>query len=93
MEDCLRSGGETSRAVGYEVAGEIICAASREKKSFPYIFVKIFLMNETRASLINWIMFLLSAVGIILMLVYVREYFWMALPFVVTTFARALKIM
>ncbi|MDE3212851.1 MAG: hypothetical protein KGM98_06425 [Bacteroidota bacterium] len=50
-------------------------------------------MNETRASLINWIMFLLSAVGIILMLVYVREYFWMALPFVVTTFARALKIM
>jgi len=27
------------------------------------------------------------------MLVFVREYFWMALPFVVTTFAKALRIM
>jgi hypothetical protein len=63
------------------------------KKSFPYIFVKIFLMNESKAALVNWILFLLSALGIILMLVYVREFFWMALPFVVTTFARALKIM
>lgn len=50
-------------------------------------------MNDTKASLTNWIMFFLSALGIILMLVYVREYFWMALPFVVTTFARALRIM
>lgn len=64
-----------------------------QKKHFPYIFVKIFLMNKNRALVIDWILFLLSALGIILMLVYVREYFWMALPFVVTTFARALRIM
>jgi hypothetical protein len=50
-------------------------------------------MNETKSSSANWIYFILSAIGIILMLVYAREFFWMSLPFVVTFFAKALKIM
>ncbi|HEY5408324.1 MAG TPA: hypothetical protein VIJ92_14615 [Ginsengibacter sp.] len=50
-------------------------------------------MNESQSTGIYWLYFFLSAIGIILMLVFVREYFWMALPFVVTTFAKALRIM
>jgi len=61
-------------------------------KSFAYICKNYFIMSETQSTLKYWIYFLISAVGIILMLVYVREYFWMVLPFVVTTFGKALKI-
>jgi hypothetical protein len=51
-------------------------------------------MNDTnKSNAVYWLYFILSAIGITLMLIYVREYFWMALPFVVTTFAKALRIM
>ncbi|MEO8412061.1 MAG: hypothetical protein ABI472_00310 [Ginsengibacter sp.] len=50
-------------------------------------------MNETQSVAKYWVSFFISAIGIILMLVFIREYFWMALPFVVTTFSKALRIM
>ncbi|MBA2249481.1 MAG: hypothetical protein H0W12_04750 [Chitinophagaceae bacterium] len=40
-----------------------------------------------------WIYFFISLLGLILLLVFKREIFWMALPFVITTFSKALKIM
>jgi len=50
-------------------------------------------MNDTKSTAAYWIMFFISAIGIILMLVFVRPYFWMALPFVLTSFSKALRIM
>ena len=49
-------------------------------------------MSDSQSVLKYWISFFISAIGIILMIVYVREYFWMLLPFVVTSFSKALKI-
>ncbi|MEO6329931.1 MAG: hypothetical protein ABIO55_13415 [Ginsengibacter sp.] len=42
-----------------------------------------------------WLYFFISAIVIIIMLVLpsLRPWFWLSLPFVVTTFAKALKIM
>ena len=37
--------------------------------------------------------FLFRQLVIILMLVFLREYFWIALPFVATSLAKALRIM
>jgi hypothetical protein len=52
-------------------------------------------MNGTASSGKNWILFFISAIVIIIMLVMpvLRPWFWLALPFVTTTFAKALKIM
>jgi len=50
-------------------------------------------MNESQSTAPYWLYFFISAIAIILMLIFVREYFWMALPFVVTSFAKAVKIM
>lgn len=40
----------------------------------------------------DWLIFLVSLVVIIFMLMYVNEWFWVALPFVLTYLARALKV-
>ncbi|HVZ96931.1 MAG TPA: hypothetical protein VG847_08660 [Chitinophagaceae bacterium] len=50
-------------------------------------------MNDTKSTSLYWVYFFLSAVGIILMLVYVRQYFWLVLPWVCTSLAKALRIM
>lgn len=49
-------------------------------------------MSESQSVIKYWIAFFISAIAIILMIVYVREYFWVVLPFVVTSFSKALKI-
>ncbi len=40
-----------------------------------------------------WLYFFISVAVIIAMLIWVRPYFWLALPFVVTFFAKALNLM
>ncbi|MDQ6843084.1 MAG: hypothetical protein M3Z92_01845 [Bacteroidota bacterium] len=49
-------------------------------------------MNETQSVGKYWIAFFISAIVLILMLVFIREYFWMSLPFVFTTFTKAMRI-
>jgi hypothetical protein len=49
-------------------------------------------MNDRQSVTKYWIYFFISSVAIILMLVFVREYFWIALPFVVTSFGKALRL-
>jgi hypothetical protein len=40
-----------------------------------------------------WMLFFISSAIMILMLIFLREYFWLALPFVTLYFAKALNIM
>ncbi|MEO8569865.1 MAG: hypothetical protein ABI419_12030 [Ginsengibacter sp.] len=49
-------------------------------------------MNDSQSVSKYWVSFFISAIAIILMLVFVREYFWIVLPFVVTTFGKAMRI-
>ena len=49
-------------------------------------------MNETRSAGKYWIFFFISLLFLIFMLVYDREYFWVALPFVCTSFAKSVNI-
>lgn len=44
------------------------------------------------SSLTDWLIFLVSLVAMILMLMYMNEWFWVALPFVLTYLAKALKV-
>jgi hypothetical protein len=52
-------------------------------------------MNTTEGSGRWWLYFLISAIAIIIMLVMpdLRPWFWLVLPFVVTSFAKAMRIM
>jgi hypothetical protein len=52
-------------------------------------------MNTTEGTGKWWLYFLISAIVIIIMLVMpnLRPWFWLSLPFVVTTFAKAMRIM
>jgi hypothetical protein len=52
-------------------------------------------MNTTEGAGKWWLYFFISAVVIIIMLIMpgLRPWFWLALPFVVTSFAKALRIM
>lgn len=40
----------------------------------------------------DWILFLVSTVIMILFFMYADEWFWVALPFVLTYFVRALRV-
>lgn len=42
--------------------------------------------------MMDWVIFLVSLVIMILMLMFMNEWFWVALPFVLTYLARALKV-
>lgn len=44
------------------------------------------------SSLTDWLIFLVSLVAMILMLMYMNEWFWVALPFVLTYLAKGLKV-
>lgn len=50
-------------------------------------------METTKKSsnILNWLIFLLSFVVMILMLMYVSEFFWVALPFVLTFLVKAVN--
>lgn len=39
-----------------------------------------------------WIMFAISAIVQIVFLIWIREYFWIVLPWVVTTFSKSIRI-
>ena len=41
----------------------------------------------------DWVIFLISLAGMIALLAYADEWFWLALPFVLTYFVTALKFM
>ena len=41
----------------------------------------------------DWVIFLISLAGMIALLAYADEWFWLALPFVLTYFVKALKFM
>ncbi|MDG1434020.1 MAG: hypothetical protein P8Q41_08415 [Saprospiraceae bacterium] len=54
-----------------------------------------FIMNqeETSSSKTDWLLFLISTVVMIVMLVWVNEWFWLAMPFSLTYLVKALKMM
>ena len=41
----------------------------------------------------DWVIFLISLAGMIALLAFADEWFWLALPFVLTYFVKALKFM
>jgi hypothetical protein len=45
-----------------------------------------------KSSLTDWALFLISTAVMAYMLMYVSEWFWVALPFVLTYLVRALKV-
>lgn len=49
-------------------------------------------MQQEKSTSKYWLYFFISLVVIIAMLIWVRAYFWVALPFVVTFFVKALNI-
>jgi len=52
-------------------------------------------MNTTESSSKWWLYFFISAIVVVVMLLtpMLRPWFWLSLPFVLTTFAKALNIM
>ncbi len=50
-------------------------------------------METTKSTGKYWILFFLALAGIIAMMIYKPEFFWVVLPFVGTYFAKALDIM
>ncbi len=49
-------------------------------------------MDKTQSVRQYWIMFFISLIAIILFLIFIREYFWLVLPWVLTSFCKALRI-
>jgi len=62
---------------------------------FAFIFTKKETMSTTSGSNRWWLYFFISALVIATMLLMptLRPWFWLSLPFVLTTFAKALRIM
>jgi predicted RND superfamily exporter protein len=50
-------------------------------------------METTKSTGKYWMYFFISLVVMILMIIFYREFFWVVLPFVVTSFALAMDIM
>lgn len=49
--------------------------------------------TRTTSKTTDWLIFLVSTVVCLLMLVYMSEWFWLALPFVITYLVKALDKM
>jgi hypothetical protein len=50
-------------------------------------------MEVTKKSTgLDWIIFFVSLVAIVLLLMYADEWFWLALPFVLTYFVKAIRV-
>ena len=49
--------------------------------------------TETKSSPLDWVLFLVSLVVMIALLMFYSEFFWLALPFVLTYLVRALNAM
>ena len=54
---------------------------------------QIFVMATTtnNSTALDWILFLVSTVICVFLLIYANEWFWLALPFVLTYLVRAMK--
>ncbi|WP_207496707.1 hypothetical protein [Aridibaculum aurantiacum] len=50
-------------------------------------------METTKSTGKYWLYFFLSLIGMILMLIFKAEYFWLLLPLVVTFFAKAMDLL
>ncbi|MBV6654116.1 MAG: hypothetical protein KI786_10195 [Mameliella sp.] len=48
---------------------------------------------ENKSTAMDWILFLVSTVIVILMLIFMNEWFWVALPFSLTYLVKALRAM
>ncbi len=49
--------------------------------------------TENESTRMDWIWFLVSTAIMIFMLIYVNEWFWLALPFSLTYLVKALRVM
>jgi type IV secretory pathway TrbL component len=49
--------------------------------------------TSNKSNLMDWVLFLASTVVLVFMLIYVNEWFWLALPFSLTYLVKALKVM
>jgi len=59
-----------------------------------YIFAQILkIMEQTKSTGKYWLLFFVSLAGMIAMMVYKPEFFWLILPFVGTYFAKAMDLL
>ncbi|MGN6248411.1 MAG: hypothetical protein ACTHNG_08640 [Ginsengibacter sp.] len=49
-------------------------------------------MEETKPVGMWWLMFVISAIVQIIFLIWIREYFWMILPWWLTAFSKAMRL-
>ncbi len=49
-------------------------------------------MDNTQPVKKYWILFILSVIIQLVFLIWIREYFWIVLPFVLTTFCKSIRI-
>ena len=57
-----------------------------------YICLKFYQMEETQPVGKYWIAFIISAIVQLIFLIWIREYFWLILPWVLTTFSKAMRL-
>lgn len=63
-------------------------------KPLHYIFAaNIEIMEQTKSTGKYWLLFFISLAGMIAMMVYKPEFFWVILPFVGTYFAKAMDLL
>ncbi len=48
--------------------------------------------SAKKSTTMDWVLFLVSTVICLLLLMYAEEWFWVALPFVLTYFVKALRM-
>ncbi|MBS1738089.1 MAG: hypothetical protein JSS98_16015 [Bacteroidetes bacterium] len=49
-------------------------------------------MDQTTSVKKYWILFVLSAIVQLIFLIWIREYFWIVLPFILTTFCKGMRL-
>lgn len=49
--------------------------------------------SNTASTKTDWLLFIVSTIAMVAMLIWADEWFWVALPFVLTYFVRALRMM
>ncbi|MEO8721167.1 MAG: hypothetical protein ABI372_08680 [Ginsengibacter sp.] len=49
-------------------------------------------MDNTQPVRKYWIVFIISAILQLIFLIWIREYFWLVLPWVLTSFSKAMRL-
>ncbi|MDE3184930.1 MAG: hypothetical protein KGM16_16080 [Bacteroidota bacterium] len=49
-------------------------------------------MEDTQPVVKWWIMFTISAIVQVIFFIWIREYFWMVLPWLITSFSKAMRL-